>query len=350
MMPRETSRGRDGQTLPSEQEPRRLAHRAGAVSDFINFSMLHFNAGMLKEAGAAWADLIDAGGQMFLAMAGALSTAEIGRVLAEMIRQKKVSAISCTGASIEEDVFQLVAHDAYEHFPDYQNLEPKDDAKLAARHINRVTDTGIPETQAMTVIEDKMLELWQQADRTQTRKFPHEYLYTLLTSGSLESHYDIDPRDSWMLAAAEANLPLFVPGWEDSTLGNVFAAECLKGEIADPTMMKGGIEYMMALARWYTRASSDHPIGWTHLGGGIAADFAMCVVPLLRQDYGRASTPFWQLFIMVTDAQESYGGFSGALASEKASWGKIEASTPSFCINSDATIVFPLLAALVMDW
>ena len=207
---------------------------------------------------------------MFLAMAGAMSTAEIGLSLAEMIRQGKVHGISCTGANLEEDVFNLVAHDHYVRVPNYRDLTPADEQALLDRQLNRVTDTCIPEEEAMRRIEGVLESLWQRAQDAGERFFPHEYFYQALNEGLLEEHYQIDPADSWMVAAAERNLPLFVPGWEDSTLGNIFAANLIEGNVASPSTMKSGVEYMVELADWYSKITADAGLGFFQIAGGIA--------------------------------------------------------------------------------
>src|SRR5262245_965087 len=201
------------------------------ISDFVRTHYRHFNAAALIDAAEAYKKHVEGGGHMLLAMAGAMSTAELGLSLAEMIRRGKVHAISCTGANLEEDVFNLVAHDHYVRIPNYRDLTPKDEEGLLDRHLNRVTDTCIPEEEAMRRIERAVAELWMDADKKGERYFPHQYLYRVLRSGSLAKHYQIDPKDSWMMAAAERDLPMFVPGWEDSTLGNMYAAHCLRGDL-----------------------------------------------------------------------------------------------------------------------
>ena len=321
-----------------------------SISNFLDRTFKHFNAAAVVDAADAYLELLLDGGQMFLSMAGAMSTAEIGLTLAEMIRQKRVHAICCTGANLEEDLFNLVAHEHYERIPDYRDLTAEDDAALAKRHINRVTDTGIPEKAAMTIVEDLAIEAWTKADTSGQRLFPHEVLYDLIRLGKLSKHYETDPAASWLVAAAQADLPLFVPGWEDSTLGNVFSALCLKKEIRHTTTIKGGIDYMLALAEWYRRTSAKSDVGFFQIGGGIAGDFSICVVPLLQQDAGEKKTPLWSYFCQISDSTTSYGSYSGATPNEKCSWGKLAPKTPAFVIESDATIVWPLIAAKVLGW
>ena len=319
-----------------------------AVREFIDRHYRHFNAAVVRDAASAYERHLAGGGRMFMTIAGAMSTAELGISLAEMIRRDKVHAISCTGANLEEDVFNLVAHDHYVRIPNYRDLTPADEQKLLERHLNRVTDTCIPEEEAMRRIERAVAQDWKAADQKGERRFPHEFLYDVLRSGRLEKSYQIDPQDSWLLAAAHKNLPLFVPGWEDSTLGNMYAATCIAGTIKNVHTVRSGIEYMMALADWYTRTSKDASIGFFQIAGGIAGDFPICVVPMLHQDLRRNDVPLWGYFCQISDSVTSYGSYSGAVPNEKITWGKLGVDTPRFVIESDASIVAPLVFAYVL--
>ena len=321
-----------------------------SVSEFIEHHYRHFNAASLVDAARAYGAHLESGGKMFLAMAGAMSTAEIGLSLAEMIRQGKVHGISCTGANLEEDVFNLVAHDHYVRVPNYRDLTPADEQDLFDRQLNRVTDTCIPEEEAMRRLEGVLEGLWVRARDAGERYFPHQYFYQALNEGLLEEHYQIDPADSWMVAAAERNLPLFVPGWEDSTIGNIFAANLIEGNLDDPSLVKSGPEYMVELARWYVAATDDAGLGFFQIGGGIAGDFPICVVPMLHQDLKRTEAPLWSYFCQISDSTTSYGSYSGAVPNEKITWGKLAADTPSFIIESDASIVAPLIFAHILGW
>lgn len=319
------------------------------ISEFILKHYKHFNAAALVDAAKGYNQHLKENKKMLVSLAGAMSTAELGISFAEMIRKDKVQIISCTGANLEEDIMNLVAHSHYKRVPHYRDLTPQDEWELLEKGMNRVTDTCIPEEEAFRRLQSHIFKIWKDAEDKGERYFPHEFMYKMLLSGVLEQYYEIDSANSWMLAAAKKNLPMIVPGWEDSTMGNIFASYCLKGELK-PSTMKSGIEYMTFLADWYTGNAEDKGIGFFQIGGGIAGDFPICVVPMLYQDMERIDTPFWSYFCQISDSTTSYGSYSGAIPNEKITWGKLDIHTPKFIIESDATIVAPLVFAFILGW
>jgi len=347
------------------------------LRSYLKHHYRHYNAATVIDATEAYEAHIENGGKMMITLAGAMSTAELGLSLAEMIRQDKVHAITCTGANLEEDVFNLVAHDLYHRVPHWRNLTPADEKELERRGLNRVTDTCIPEEEAFRRVERPVLELWREADARGEGHLPHHYLYRLLREGTLAEHYQIDPSDSWLVAAAEKELPLFVPGWEDSTLGNVFVARVLDGTLSGYGAVRSGPEYLAELADWYVQttmgqsldeiprveagtgedplagrtvdpADAESTVGFFQIGGGIAGDFPICVVPMIHQDLERRC-PYWAYFCQISDSTTSYGSYSGAFPSEKITWGKLDVDTPMFLIESDATIVAPLIFGYLLE-
>lgn len=318
-----------------------------AVKKFVSRNFRHFNAYVVRAASEGYVKHIKEGNKMLVALGGSMSTAELGITLAEMIREGKVHAISSTGANLEEDIFNLVAHDYYEHVPHYRNLSIEEETDLLNRGRNRVTDTCIPEEEAMRKIGGHLLRIWQNADKNKERYFIYEYFYQLLRSGVLKKEYQIDPRDSWVAAACEKNIPIFVPGWEDSTLGNFFVSYVRSGKINRPDIVKSGLETMSFLVDWYRQNSKEKSIGFFQIGGGISGDFPICVVPLIRQDL-KEDCRLWGYFCQISDSTTSYGSYSGAVPNEKITWGKLAVETPKFLIESDATIVAPLMFAYVL--
>ena len=320
-----------------------------AIRDFIERHFRHFNAREVVEAARAYETHLEGGGKMLLAMAGAMSTGEIGIILARMIREGKIHAISCTGANLEEDIFNLISNRDYEVIPSWRDLSPEDERELRDRGMNRVTDTCIPEN-AMRQIEERLLECWQRAAAVKDRRMPVDFFFEILDDPTFAEHYQIDPNHSWLLAAKEAAIPVYVPGWEDSTIGNMFTANVMMGHLPNHLSVKTGTEQFQALMEWYQsehNSSASASIGFFQIGGGIAGDFAICAVPCIVQDL-KHEVPCWSYLCQITDAQPSFGGYSGAPANEKITWGKIDSDTPRFEINSDASIVAPLIFAWVL--
>jgi deoxyhypusine synthase len=317
-----------------------------SVSAFIERHFRHFNARETLFAAQAYKRHVEDGGKMLLAMAGAMSTAEIGLTLAEMIRAGKVHAISCTAANYEEDLFNLLAHDDYKIVANYRDLTPADEVRLLEGGYNRVTDTCIPED-AMRHLERLLMEYWCEADERGESHLPTHYFRRLLAENKLQPYYQIPPEDSWVLAAHQQDIPVYTPGFEDSTLGNIFTARVLEGKIQRHTVIQSGTAQLEHLVGWYLGTCAAARIGFFQIGGGIAGDFAICAVPLIRQDL-RQDVPLWSYFAQVSDSTTSYGSYSGAVPNEKITWCKLDELGPKFMINSDASIVAPLIFAYVL--
>ncbi|MFK7769031.1 MAG: deoxyhypusine synthase family protein [Mariniblastus sp.] len=316
------------------------------ISDFMEQQFLHFNARETLDAAKAYRVHLESGGKMLVSLAGAMSTAELGISLARMIREDKVHAISCTGANLEEDVFNLVANKEYKFVPNYRDLSPDDETKLLEEGFNRVTDTCIPET-VMRHIEDNFMDVCKSLAEEGKSMFPFEVFFRLFETNVLKPHFQIPPENSWMLAAFEKGIPVYSPGWEDSTLGNIFAARVIEKKIATHQALRSGTEQMEHLVNWYLENDAHSPIGFFQIAGGIAGDFAICAVPTIIQDL-KKDIRMWQYFAQISDSTTSYGSYSGAVPNEKITWCKLSADTPRFMINSDASVIAPLIFAYVM--
>lgn len=318
------------------------------VSDFIETNFRHFNARELLEAGRGYSEFVETGnGAMMVSLAGAMSTAEIGKTLAPLIRNGLVSAITCTGANLEEDLFNLLGQHRYVEARQWRTLSMDDDYQLLKQGLNRVTDTCIPED-VMLSLHDALLERWQAAGFEDQRYFHWEYIYQLIQQGWFDQRCDVPMTDSWVVAACEMKLPIYTPGAEDSTLGNMFCADVMLGRLPSHRVLKSGTEQFEHLTHWYRRQQEERDVGFFQIGGGIAGDFAMCVVPGLIQDHG-VSCKHWRYFCHIGDATTSYGGYSGCPANEKVSWDKLDPDTEYYTINSDASIVAPLIFQYVLE-
>lgn len=317
------------------------------VRDFIDHHFLHFNARELRAAARAYEAHIEAGGKMIVTLAGAMSTARIGRILARAIQAGLVHGISCTGANLEEDAYNLIGQDRYEPLDNWRALSGDDEEALFKRGMNRVTDTAIPDN-IMISLEEQLFLRWQAAANSNRRDTPAAFMLDTLREPTLKKKFQ-HPEASWLLAADEKNIPVFTPGWEDSTSGNSFCSYVIKGLLPSHGCVMTGTEQMSLLCRWYLENCDPEPgVGFFQVGGGIAGDFAICVVPMLIKDLGMTDTPFWGYFCQISDAVSSYGGYSGAVPNEKITWGKLTKETPKFMIQSDATIVAPLIWAYLL--
>jgi deoxyhypusine synthase len=317
------------------------------ILSFVLRNYKNFNSRATRDALVAYWRHIEAGGKMFWSVAGAMSSAQLGITLAPAIRGGLIHGLSVTGANLEESLFRLVAHDSYKDFPDYRYFTKQDDTRILEERMRRVTDTSIPEDEAFRAVEAYIVPMWTQATETNTRRFWHEYFYEMVQTLPADLH-EGKAEDCWLLAAAQHNLPIVVPGYEDSTFGNIFASHVKFGECS-ASVAKSGIEYMAAFYDQYKVLSADEAgVGFFQIGGGIAGDFPICVVPSIKYDLQEPVKP-WAYFCQISDSTTSYGSYSGATPNEKITWDKLTETTPMFVIESDATIVVPLLLAALLE-
>jgi deoxyhypusine synthase len=316
------------------------------ILDFVLTNFRNFNARATRDALIAYWRHVERGGKMFWAVAGAMSSAQLGITLAPAIRAGLIHGLSVTGANLEESLFRLVAHHSYKDFPEYRYLTKDDDTRILEARMRRVTDTSIPEDEAFRAVEKHIVPMWTRASESGQRRFWHEYFYELISV--LEtSAYEGDPAACWLLAAAEAKLPVVVPGHEDSTFGNIFASY-VRREECSPSIVKSGIEYMAAFYDQYKSLSEGEGIGFFQIGGGIAGDFPICVVPSIKYDLEEPVKP-WAYFCQISDSTTSYGSYSGATPNEKITWDKLTRDTPMFVVESDATVVAPLILRALLE-
>jgi deoxyhypusine synthase len=315
--------------------------------EFILKNYKNFNSRATKDATIAYWRHTEKGGKMFWAMGGAMSSAQMGITIAPAIRAGLISGMSVTGANLEESLFRLVAHNSYKDFPDYRYFTKEDDTKILEDRMRRVTDTSIPEDEAFRVVEKVIVPTWKKATEDKTRKFWHEYFYDLIKGIEKDKH-EGKAEECWLLAAAENNIPIVVPGYEDSTFGNIFASY-VKNNECSANIVKSGIEYMGAFYDQYQELSKGEGVGFFQIGGGISGDFPICVVPSLKYDMQIDNVKPWAYFCQISDSTTSYGSYSGATPNEKITWDKLTKETPMFVIESDATIVSPLMLTALLE-
>ena len=149
----------------------KIMNKKGAISQFIEKYYLHFNSATVVDAAKEYENQLASGKKMLVSLAGAMSTAELGKIFAEIIRQDKVQIISCTGANLEEDIMNLVAHSHYKRVPNYRDLTPKEEWDLLEKGLNRVTDTCIPEEEAFRRLQEHIYKIWKDAEDKGERFF-----------------------------------------------------------------------------------------------------------------------------------------------------------------------------------
>ncbi len=311
------------------------------ISEILDKYYQHFNAREVKDSVNAWVDLFNRGGKMFISLGGAMSTAGIGGVLSKLIENDLVCGISTTGANLEEDYFRAVAYKDYLHFSQPHFLSLEDEEGITNQEYSRVYDTAIP-VSVMQRTYDELAPYFEKAIQAQEIYAPYEYYYQMFRDRKLTF------KDSWLSAACEKDVFIVTPGYEDSSLGNIVTAQKEMGNLPHYNFMTSGLEQMSSLAQWYQKNRKEKEIGFYQIGGGISGDFPLCVVPLILNDL-KISTEPWSLFTQISDSTTSYGSFSGALPKEKITWRKINKETPAFSINSDATIVFPLMVVAILE-
>lgn len=327
------------------------------ISAFAERTLLHCNGGSTLQAALWLKDHVKNGGKIVVTLAGALSSFQLGVTLAELIRKGIVHLVSATAANHEESYYRYVAHSHYAYIPRYTELTPEQEAELRDAGLRRITDTFLPEDESVRIMEPHLLKMWKDAQKKGESYFPHEYFRRLFADGLIKPDPKANPSDCWTFAAYEKNIPIVIPGFEDSTMGNIFASYTYDGKYRSddgprlsPHIMKTGLEYFTWMYDWYMKESKDAPIAFLQLGGGIAADFPICVVPSIKHDlklHGKVRD--WAGFIEIGSSPMSYGSYSGAGGKEKITWDKLSTKSYFQIIQSDVTVAFPWIAAVLLD-
>lgn len=335
----------------------RIKKSKSPVAAFAEQTLRHCNGGSTLQAALWLKNHVENGGKIVVTLAGALSSFQVGITLAELIRKGKVHLVSATAANHEESYYRYVAHSHYAYIPRYTELTPDQEAELRDAGLRRITDTFLPEDESVRIMEPHLLKMWQDAEKKGERYFPHEYFRRLFKEKLIKPDPQANPDDCWTYAAYEKNVPIVIPGFEDSTMGNIFASYTYGGKhkakdmpTVNPAVMKSGLEYFTWLYDWYLEESKDSPIAFLQLGGGIAADFPICVVPSIKHDLQmHDGVRDWAGFVEIGSSPMSYGSYSGAGGKEKITWDKLSTKSYYQIIQSDVTVAFPWIAAVLLD-
>ncbi|MFZ2205431.1 MAG: deoxyhypusine synthase family protein [Minisyncoccia bacterium] len=337
------------------------------VSNFLAHTKRHCNGGKTVDAGIWLRDHCDNGGKIFLTMSGAGSSFQQGIMISELIRAGKIAAISVTGANLEESLYRLVANSHYAYIPDYMELTRQEEKELAQAGFRRITDTFLPEEESVRIVLPAKEKLWREAEEKGESYFWHEYFFQLFERKMIEFDPTANPDDCWLYQAWLHKIPIFIPGIEDQTMGNIFTYFCYKGnhpvlkkyaqdKPISQKIIKYGFDYMHSLAEWYLDNTKEKGLAFLQLGGGIAADFPICVVPHIKKDYMDGFSEeeqekvvrSWAGFIEIHNATMSFGSYSGAGFKEKITWEKFDVDAYGIQVCGDYTAHFPDIAALVL--
>lgn len=140
------------------------------------------------------------------------------------------------------------------------------------------------------------------------------------------------------------------PLWETFSLVIPIAARTRRrGDVVvDGSIMKSGLEYFHLMYDWYLQTSKKSPVAFLQLGGGIAGDFPICVVPSIKHDLKIHKVRDWAGFVEIGSSPMSYGSYSGAGGKEKITWDKLSTDSYFQIIQSDVTVAFPWIAAVLL--
>lgn len=337
------------------------------VSNWLVRTQLHCNGGKTVDAGLWLKDHCDQGGKIFLTMSGAGSSFQQGILIGELIREGKIAAISVTGANLEESLYRLVAHSCYAYIPDYTTLTRVEEKELDHAGLRRITDTFLPEEESVRIVLPQLEMLWREAEENGERLLWHEYFFRLFERNLITFDPAANPDDCWLYQAWLHKIPVLVAGPEDSTMGNIFSHACYNGKHdilskyklekpINPAVVRPTFEYMHMLVEWYMDNTKERGLAFLQLGGGIAADFPICVVPHLKKDFlGEQSIEMqekivrsWAGFIEIHTSPMSVGSYSGAGGPEKLTWSKLEIYAYMSQIFGDYMVNFSLIVALIL--
>jgi len=315
-----------------------------SVSDLMDWLSAMPGVGMQIRQGAEVLRLMmqKKGIIRFLTLSGAMTIAQMSLVICDMIDRGMIHSITSTGALMAHG---LVPGLGLKHF----KYNPKDDdEKLAKLGLNRVTDVLEPETNFDHIDEIMSAALATFSGR---ETISPSALHAALGK-YLEDHHP-DHR-AILLSAYRKKVPVFVPAFTDSELGNdVYCTNKIR-ELTGKKRIVMDME--KDTAKLLELMTSHASAGIWTFGGGVPRNWTQNVSPLIEIYNNRIAghgpkLPMrkYGFGIRCCPDRPHFGHLSGCTYEEGMSWRKFHFNMKQAQIQADATQVEPFLVKYIMD-
>ena len=316
------------------------------------FDGMGYNAKRLAEACHLFKSMLDGNSTVCLTLAGAMTPVGMGGGIIKMMEKGFVDWIVTTGANTYHDL-----HFAYQ-LPVHQGDQCADDNELAEHDVVRIYDVYI-DMQRTLIAQDNIIQaLTGKAveDNKFPAKFSTAYYYKTLGEGVWETAKN--PDRSFIASASKNKVPVFVPGFADSSVGmgtsylpilanrNSGSFDLDPEDFVDPSPTMDVLE---SAAIVHDSMIHDISRGVIEVGGGVPKNFLQQTGPMISQIIGM-ECPGENYVIQVTVDRPDTGGLSGATINEGKSWGKIpRAGEGNVVPYLDATVGIPIIFAYALE-
>jgi deoxyhypusine synthase len=284
-----------------------------------------FGAGRLAAACDTYEKMLrDPECTIFLALSGAVVPAGMRTLIKNLIRSKLVDVIVSTGANMVHDAIEAVGGHHY------RGSWVVDDRELYKYHIFRIYDIFVPEEDYVK-LDYKLAEMYNdiaaehQGASLASDEFTWEIGKRLTDPGSI------------LRAAYEENVPIFLPAVRDSEFGFIHWLHASQQK-EKKVLLVDAFKDVPAICGICNKSPKN---GMIVIGGGVPRNTV--------QSAAIASKKGMDYAIVVTTDHPEAGGLSGSTLKETISWGKVKGEADKVMVNGDATMIFPLITASVVE-
>ncbi|HWR35120.1 MAG TPA: deoxyhypusine synthase family protein [Clostridia bacterium] len=276
-----------------------------------------------------------------MTLAGAMTVAKQGLIIAELIDRHIVKALVSTGALMAHGLVEAAGKS---HFVWDEKMN---DIELYEAGYNRVYDTLEPETNLNFVegIVAKVLDKWDASEVACSWKLNREIGRYL--------HENVEGRGI-LKSAFENNVPVFVPAFTDSEMGLDFSLHNRKRKKEG----RPEIPYnpFLDLNHFAETLLAQTRLGIFTIGGGVPRNWSQQFGPYieLRHRRGGEDLPLkrYHYGLRICPEPVHWGGLSGSPYSEAISWGKFVPPDEGGKFGEvfvDATVGLPLVVGAVLE-